>query len=188
MKSGGCTAFTFKLTVVLWVSVPAVPVTVTLAVPVVAVLEAVKVRVLVPVVDAGLKLVVTPAGNPLALRATLLLNPLAGVMVTVLLPVAPCVTVAFVAEREKSGVCTGVTFKLRVVLCVSAPLAPVTVTLAVPVAAVLEAVKVRVLVPVVDAGLKFAVTPAGVPVALRATLPVNPPKGATLTVLLPVPP
>jgi hypothetical protein len=57
-----------------------------------------------------------------------------------------------------------------------------------PVVAVLDAVKVSVLVPVVEVGLKLAVTPAGKPPALRATLPVNPPEGVTVTVLLPVPP
>ena len=65
------------------------------------------------------------------------------------------------------------------------PLVPVTVTLAVPVAAVLEAVKVTVLVPVVDAGLKLAVTPVGKPLAAKATEPVKPFTGATVIVLLP---
>jgi len=64
----------------------------------------------------------------------------------------------------------------------------VIVTFAVPAVAVLEAVNVTVLVPVVDAGLKLAVTPEGKPLALRATLPVNPPEGVTVTVLLDVPP
>lgn len=156
--------------------------------PVAAVLAAVKVRVLAPVVDAGLKFALTPAGNPLALRATALLNPPTEVTVTALVPVAPCVTVAFVAEREKSGFCAAVTVKLTLVLCVSVPLAPLMVTFVVPVAAVLEAVKVRLLVPAVDTGLKLTVTPAGRPLALRATLPENPPKGVTLTVLLALPP
>jgi len=75
-----------------------------------------------------------------------------------------------------------------VAVCVSVPLTPVTVTVAVPIVAVLDAVKVRVLVPVVEAGLKAAVTPVGSPLAVRATAPVNPPEGATVIVLLPVPP
>jgi hypothetical protein len=62
------------------------------------------------------------------------------------------------------------------------------VTLAAPAVAVLEAVKVTVLVPVVETGTKLAVTPDGNPLALRATLPVNPPEGITVTVLDPVPP
>ena len=99
-------------------SVPLVPVTVTLTVPVAAVLEAVKVSVLLPVVEVGLKLAVTPAGKPLALRATLPVNPPEGVTVTVLLPLPPCATdtVAGLADKEKSGVCTTVTFKLIVVV------------------------------------------------------------------------
>ena len=62
------------------------------------------------------------------------------------------------------------------------------VTFATPTVAVLEAVKVTVLVPVVEAGTKVAVTPDGNPLALRATLPVNPPTGTTLTVSDAVPP
>ena len=77
-----------------------------------------------------------------------------------------------------------VTVREIVVVCVKDPLVPVTVTLAVPVAAVLEAAKVTVLVPVVDAGLKLAVTPVGKPLATRATVPVKPFSGLTVMVLL----
>src|SRR5215831_3619125 len=94
---------TERVRVVVCVSAPLVPVIVTFAVPVVAVPDAVKVNVLVPVVEAGLKLAATPAGNDPTLSATLPLNPPEGVTVTVLVPVAPCATVAFVADKEKSG-------------------------------------------------------------------------------------
>ena len=77
-----------------------------------------------------------------------------------------------------------VTVRAIVVLCVKDPLVPVTVTLAVPVAAVLDAAKVTLLVPVVDAGLKLAVTPVGKPLAARATVPVKPFSGLTVMVLL----
>ena len=50
------------------------------------------------------------------------------------------------------------------------------VTVAGPRVAVLEAVKVKVLlVPVVEAGLKLGVTPVGKPLALNATAFENPP-------------
>jgi hypothetical protein len=50
-------------------------------------------------------------------------------------------------------------------------------------AAPLDAVKVTLLkVPVVDAGLKVAVTPLGRLLALKATLPANPPIFAMLMV------
>lgn len=106
VNPGTTGALTVRLSKAAWVSVLLVPVTVTLMVPVVAALEAVKVSVLVPVVDAGLKLAVTPVGRPLAARVTLPVNPSRGVTVTVLVPVPPCVTVALVAAREKSGFCT----------------------------------------------------------------------------------
>ena len=56
-------------------SVPDVPVTVTVAVPVVAVLLAVNVTTLVAAVGLVPKLAVTPAGNPEAERVTLPVNP-----------------------------------------------------------------------------------------------------------------
>ena len=97
-------------------------------------------------------------------------------------------TFAGLAERVKPGVACGLTVRLTEALCVRLPLVPVTVTFVVPEAAVLDAVKVKVLVPVVDAGLKLAVTPVGRPLAARATLPLKPPSGLIVTVLFPVPP
>jgi hypothetical protein len=65
------------------------PVMVTVAVPRVAALLAARVKVLVPVVLVGLKVGVTPAGNPEADKLTLPVNPLSGLIVTVLVPLAP---------------------------------------------------------------------------------------------------
>ena len=65
---------------------------------------------------------------------------------------------------------------------------PVTVTVAAPVVAVLDAARVSVLVLVVQVGLNVAVTPVGNPVAANATLPVNPPDGVTVNVLVPLAP
>ena len=167
--------FTVRVTVVECWSVPLVPVIVTLAAPVVAVLDAAKVSVLVPVVDAGLNAAVTPAGKPLALNATLLLKPPAGVTVTPSVPELPwlMVTDVDVAAREKSGLAGTVTVNLIAVVAESVPLEPVMVTADVPAVAVADAENVNVLVPVVDAGLKEAETPAGNTLALKATLPVD---------------
>ena len=63
-----------------------------------------------------------------------------------------------------------------------------TVTVEVPVAAVLLAASVSVLVPVVLVGLNVAVTPLGTPEAARPTLPVKPFSGATVMVLVPLAP
>ena len=62
------------------------------------------------------------------------------------------------------------------------------VTDEVPVVAVELAVNVTELVEVVGLVPKLAVTPEGKPDADNVTLPVNPPDGVTVTVLLPVPP
>ena len=61
-----------------------------------------------------------------------------------------------------------------VVEFVRLPEVPVMVTVAVPNAAVLVAVRVSVLVVVVLLGLNNAVTPAGRPEAARLTLPLKP--------------
>ena len=76
--------------------------------------------------------------------------------------------------------------RLIVVVWLRLPDVPVTVTVAEPVAAVLLAVNVKVLVPVVLVGLKLGVTPDGNPDADRLTLPVKPLTGFTVMVLLPL--
>src|SRR5262245_30139106 len=61
------------------------------------------------------------------------------------------------------------------------------VTTAGPSVAVAEAVKVtELLLPVVEAGLKLAVTPVGNPLALNATPPVKPPVRVIVIALLAV--
>ncbi len=90
MKLGA--AFTVSEIVVEAVSVPEVPVIVTVDVPVVAVFVAVNVMPLAPVAGFVLKLAVTPVGRPVAVSVTLPVKPFAGVTVTVSVAVLPCVT------------------------------------------------------------------------------------------------
>ena len=80
------------------------------------------------------------------------------------------------------------TVSVRVVVWVRLPDVPVTVTSAAPTVAVLDAVRVRVLVVVALAGLKDAVTPAGRPLAERATAPEKLLSGVTVIVLVPLAP
>ena len=81
MKLG---AYTVKLTDVLAVWLPEVPVTIRLYCPTAAVAVAVSVRVLEPLErDAGAKAAVTPLGRPVTERCTMLLNPFWGLRVTV---------------------------------------------------------------------------------------------------------
>jgi hypothetical protein len=181
VKLGG--SVTVRLMVVVCVSEPDVPVMVTVAAPVVAVLLAVSVSVLVPVVLAGLNDAVTPLGKPLAARLTLPVKPPVGFTVIVLGTLLPCTTPRVLGEADSVKLGGSVTVRLTVVVCVSEPDVPVMVTVAPPVVAELLAVKVRVLVPVVLAGLNNAVTPLGKPVAARLTLPVKPPAGFTVIVL-----
>lgn len=81
LKSGA--AFTVRLTVVVCVRLPDVPVMVTVLVPGAAVPVAENVRALVVVVEAGVKVAVTPLGRPDAVKATLPVKPFFGVTVIV---------------------------------------------------------------------------------------------------------
>src|SRR5262245_51195350 len=156
------------------VSPPPVPVTVTDEVPVAAVAEAASVTtLLLAVVEAGLKVAVTPAGRPLAVNATAPVK-LVRAIVIVLVPLAPWTPVRAVGLAGRVGFEAGLTARLIWPVRVGAPPMPVTVTDVVPVAAVAEAASVTtLLLAVVEAGLKDAVTPAGRPLAVNATAPVK---------------
>ena len=82
-------AFTVRLSVVVFVNVPDVPVTVTVAGPVVAEALAVSVKVLVLLVLLGLNDAVTPLGRPEAARLTLPAKPPMSVTMIVLVPLLP---------------------------------------------------------------------------------------------------
>lgn len=174
--------------VVVLVRAPEVPATVTVAVPVVAVLLAVSVKVLVFVVLAGLNEGVTPLGKPEADKATLPLNPLSELIVIVLEPLDPCVMVRLLGEAESEKFGGGLTVRVSVVELDRLPEEPAMITVAGPVVAVLVAVNVNVLVPVVLVGLKEAVTPEGKPDADKPTVPLKPPSALTVMVLAPLAP
>ena len=175
---------------------PEVPVIVTVAVPTVAEDDAVSVSMEVTLPFAGgvtgfaENAAVTPLGNPLALRVVAELNPPALVMVIVLVPLLPCVTVTEVGDALtlKLGDVDEFTVSAIVVVAVRLPDVPVMVTVAVPVVAVLLAVRVSVLVEVVGFVPNVAVTPLGKPDAAKVTLPENPPRSVTVIVLVPLPP
>src|SRR5437870_3347913 len=96
------------------------------------------------------------------------------------------------AERPKSGVGPAAfTVRASVAEGLSMPGAPVCSTVLIPVAAVLLAVSVKVLivlVGVVGFVLNDAVTPFGRPDAAKVTFPVKPFWGATVMVLEPLDP
>src|SRR6267378_7844510 len=106
LKSGG--GVTTRVTFVLWLRLPLVPLTVSGNDPVIAVLEAVTVTVEVPppVTDAGLMDPLAPAPKPEALRLTVPVKPFVAVTVTVYVVLPPCaiVRLAGAAEMVKSGV------------------------------------------------------------------------------------
>ena len=183
-------ALTVRAMVVVAVRLPEVPVMVTVDVPVVAVLLAVSVNTLVPVVGLVPNAAVTPLGSPDAASVTLPVNPFLSVTEIVLVPLLPWVTDRLLGEDESVKLCVAVALTVRAieVVAVRLPEVPVIVTVAAPVVAVLLAVSVSTLVPVVGFVPNAAVTPLGRPDAASVTLPVNPPTSVTEIVLVPVPP
>jgi hypothetical protein len=173
---------------VVLVRLPDVPETVTVTVPVAAVLLAVSFKALELVVLVGLKDAVTPVGKPEADKLTLPLKPFCGVTVMLLEPLDPCVIARLLGDAESVKFGGAATVSEMVVVFDRLPDIPVTVTVTVPVAAVLLAVNINALVPVVLTGLNDAVTPLGKPDADKLTLPLKPPWGATVIVLVPLAP
>jgi hypothetical protein len=106
---GGC-ALTTKLTVVVWLSAPLVPVIVSVDVPtgVLPLVVTVNVEFPVPVTVTGEKLAAAPVGSPLALSVTAPVNPFSAPMLVVYVVALPTVTVRVVgfADIVKSGVVT----------------------------------------------------------------------------------
>jgi len=86
----------------------------------------------------------------------------------------------------KFGDEAALTVSAMVVVAVNEPEVPVMVTVADAVVAVLLAVSVSTLDPVVGFVPNDAVTPLGKPDAARVTPPVNPPTSVTLIVLVPL--
>lgn len=154
---------------------PEVPVTTIVEVPDTAVLLAVKVSTLLPVVGFVPKAAVTPVGKPAAARVTLPINPLMEVTLIVSVPLLPAVMDKAVGEAASEKHDIAGTVSTIVVVAVNVPEVPVIVT--VPVApeqlTALLAARVSTLVEVVVLGANDAVTPAGNPDTVRATLPAN---------------
>ena len=171
-------------------TLPAIPVIVTVNVPKVAVALALSVKVLVLVALAGLKEAVTPLGRPEADKLTVPLKPFCGVMVTVLVPLAPCRNFRLLGDAEIAKFVPGAGFTISdmVVVLVTLPDLPVIVSVNTPVVAVPLAVNVKVPVLVALTGLKEGVTPLGRPEADKLTLPLKPFSGVIETVLVPLAP
>jgi len=164
--------YTLSVRVVAAVRLPEVPVMVSVPAPTLAVLLAVSVKVLVCVVGLGEKLAVTPCGKPDTARFTFPLNPNSGFTeidtgIDVPWPIVKLPG----PESVKLGpwMVSG-----KVVVSVRLPETPVMVSVLAPAVAVLLAVRVKVLIPAVEAGEKEAVTPLGRPDRERLTFPVNP--------------
>jgi hypothetical protein len=145
-----------------------VPWMVIVAVPAVAELLAVSVSTLLPVAGLVPNAAVTPLGIPDAVRVTGPLNPPTSVTLIVSVPPAfrLIVNVGADGASVKVPVPEELIVKVKVVETVNVPEIPVMVTMDVPLTAVVPAVSVRTLLPVVGLGASEAVTPAGRPATL----------------------
>jgi len=96
---------TVRVSVVVFVKLPEVPLIVTVTVPVIAALLAASVNVLTAVAALEPNDGVTPPGRPEADKLTLPPNPFCGVILMVPLPMVPCAMVRLDgdAERKKFG-------------------------------------------------------------------------------------
>ncbi len=97
-RGGGVTV---KVIVLVFIKLPDEPVIVTVAVPVVAVLLVANVNVLVMVAGFGLNEALTPLGRPEADKFTLPLKPFCGAIVTVLVPLVPCVMLRLLGVADR---------------------------------------------------------------------------------------
>jgi hypothetical protein len=125
------------------------------------------------------KLALAFAGNPVTLSATFPLKPFCAAVITEYDVDWPGDTVAEAGEAEIVKSDPGVaafTVSGTASVCVIAPLVAVTVSDELPAGVEAPAVIVSVVVPlpVMLAGLKLAVAPAGSPVTDNATAPLNP--------------
>ena len=174
--------------VAVWAKLPEMPLIRIEKVPVAGLFFADKVSVLVVVVLPGLKDAVTPRGKPEADKLTLPVKPFCDVTMIVDVILLPRARLNKFGEAARAKFGGGTTVRETVVLCDSAPDAPVTVMGTVPSGAALLAVSVSVLALVVLPRLNAAVTPVGRPEAERLTLPLNPFSGLTLMVVVPFAP
>lgn len=136
-----------------------------------------------PLTVPAAKAAVTPLGRPDAESVTLPANPFAEVTVMVSALLVPWLTERVPAAGASVKLGGGFTVSAIVVDAVEEPEVPVIVTgTGPPRVAVLRAVSVSTLEPVVGLVAKPAVTPVGKPVAVRVTAPVNPPASPTVMV------
>ena len=137
------------------------------------------------VLDAGLKLAVAPVGRPVTLKLTVPEKPDFVVRLAENVVLFPWAIVreagVSVSEKVEAG---EFTTSVEVAVCVSVPLAPVTVSVYAPAGVVPAVVTLSVEVPepVTVVGLNVPVAPEGNPVTLRETAPLKPFTAVTVCV------
>ena len=173
--------------VVVAVSAPLVPFTVSVYEPAVTLDATLIVTAEVVAVGLVANVPVIPTGQLDAARVTAALNPLTLFTVAVELPLEPETAVAALADNVKLGE-GAVTESAIVVLAVSAPLVPLIVREYEPGTTEDATLIVTADVPVVGLVPNTPVIPTGQLAATRVTAPLNPPAAVTVTVDAPLAP
>ena len=148
-------------------------------VPTLALLLVANDSVLELIVGLGLNEALMPLRRPEAENVTPPLKPSDGMTLIVAEPVAPRLMLRLVGKAASVKFGAAVTVRETVVELLRLPLTPLIVTVKVPGAADVFAVKVARLVLVALLGLNDTVTPAGSPEADKLTLPLKPFCGIT---------
>jgi hypothetical protein len=173
-----------RATIVVVVMPPEAPAMTTVALPSVVLLLAFSVSWLDEIAGFLLRDAVTPVGRPVACNVTRPVKPFTGMTLIVSVTLLPGARERLATDSERlNPEAFGermVTESLVVALML--PDIPLTVMIDVPGFAVGLAFNVRTLAPVAALVLKAAVTPFDRPVALRATVPLNPFAGLTTIV------
>jgi hypothetical protein len=179
---------TVRVTAVLLVRAPEVPVMVTIALTAAA--DPVAAKVTGPAWPAATapNVAVTPGGSPETASATVALNPFWLFTEMLVAPVAPALIFKLAGVAESVKLAGAATLIAMVVWLVIAPELPVTVMTEDPGIALAAACKVSVVERVADAGLNIAVTPAGRPLTAKATALLKLPIRVTVIVLGALPP
>jgi hypothetical protein len=142
--------------------------------PMVAVVDAASVNVDIDVTGLVLNVAVTPLGRPATARVTAPVKPFVPLSVIPSFTEVPCTSVMLAEAGVIVNDGPGVTVSATAVEAISVPDTPLIVTVDIPAAALVAAVKVTTLEAVAGLVANTAVTPAGRPDADNMTGPLKP--------------
>ena len=138
-----------------------------------------------PLIELGLKVPTAPVGSPLAFSATAAVNPFKLVTEVEKVVFDPALTVRLTGDALRANPADAFTINVALAVSLSVPLMAITVKVYVPTGVeVLEVVTLSVDVPeppMMFAGLNVPTAPVGRPFTDKATAPLKPLDGETVS-------